>query len=976
MIGLLVEIIGLQQLIKLEPSYVSGLNEKILNLLNLPKDRSYNSGNCFYLQFEYIEEDGRKTWESVNEVYEYLLAESEEFQGFLILIDRVKNSTLEDGFAMIRKKSYSLREYNALVITPRAEDYCAGFFKVDHRGENLVVSSKSKWKPLDTDHYDSFYHRDRLVDRIAGRLIPFIDDEEEPSILHFYGNPGIGKNFNIKKSILKIREKSPYMPLPIINGTEGLKAAFQEIIESLDANFLKTLPEKLLSPEKISWESRKFLLEEGASDHGPHDILLFYRLYVQAYLRLAEENLHPAYIICRDPEFLNEESLTLLTTIIQEFLFPGGLVPVIISETKNLPGTLSSFSCQRIRVTPLSLMEVEERLSKAGLEGGNTYDIREKTEGHVLFLSHYIILNQKSEEVPEGISGKDISIQLLRQLDLRLQATLYAICLFPGMTDADHWARILEENRIVHHGAKSVLKELENFGYLSEDQWLRPVIPNVEEGVSLSPADKVEIEMKIARTGSSIWSEQKMFSVYSFLQGLKSRDAVVNFSRYFFDYTSQLLEQGQTGKGEALIEVFENLKAGEVNDSLNDTVIHTLGLRSALMQGDQEVARIRFLALTDIAESPLTLAEALNNLEAARYLYASGEYREALDAAKKALLFMQDEDNRLLNSDANCQIGLIMIGMERLDEAAMYFTLGREQLNPEENPHNYIKAMVMEGLCQFIIGNLSQVRRILEDSRKMAAAFGRREWELYSIFLLGRNDFELGRYKLAEERFINGLLLCRLYFDAEKQKVFYTWIARCRIYAGQRSSALNILGGLKPDTEVFFITSEALFFMGRRERALDALQLAMDWEFANPTLFNPGEYISWRSGFSSVEDRALRTREGTGVLFHLIRVFRGYIWGKGAEKEEGRQELSRITRDERLGEEDPFNHFYYYLYNEIVPELGDAEIVNKLTILSRSLKYLQQRASRIDNTDDKKDYLYKNHWNAIIMKEGREQKIL
>ena len=412
------------------------------------------------------------------------------------------------------------------------------------------------------------------------------------------------------------------------------------------------------------------------------------------------------------------------------------------------------------------------------------------------------------------------------------------------------------------------------------------------------------------------------------------------------------------------------------SDSLSDTVVHTLGLRSALIQGDQELARIRFLALTDISESPLSLEEALNNLEAARYLYASGEYRSALDAAKKALLFLQNEDNRLLNADANCQIGLIMIGMERLDEAAMYFGLGREQLSPEENPHNYIKAMVLEGLCQFITGNLSQVRRSMEDSRRMAAAFGRREWELYSVFLIGRNDFELGRYEAAEEKFVEGLLMSRLYFDENKSKVFYSWIARCRIYAGFPTKGLSVLGGLKPDNEVLFITAEALYFMGRMEKALDALQLAMEEELSAPTLFCPGEYISWHSGFSSVEDRALRTREGTGVLFHLTRVFRGYLRGKGPEKEEGRQELSRITRDERLGEEDPFNHFYYYLYNQIVPEMGDAESVNKLTILSRSLKYLQQRASRIDETEDKKDYLYKNYWNSLIMKEGREQKII
>ena len=107
----------------------------------------------------------------------------------------------------------------------------------------------------------------------------------------------------------------------------------------------------------------------------------------------------------------------------------------------------------------------------------------------------------------------------------------------------------MNENRIVHSGGIETLDELKKFGFLRDDKWLRPVIPDAEEKVVLSEADKKEIEGKIAKTGSSIWSEQKVFSVYSFLHGLKTRDAVIDFGRYFFDYTSQLLEEGQTHKG-------------------------------------------------------------------------------------------------------------------------------------------------------------------------------------------------------------------------------------------------------------------------------------------------------------------------------------------------------------------------------------------------------------------------------------------
>jgi hypothetical protein len=140
--------------------------------------------------------------------------------------------------------------------------------------------------------------------------------------------------------------------------------------------------------------------------------------------------------------------------------------------------------------------------------------------------------------------------------------------------------------------------------------------------------------------------------------------------------------------------------------------------------------------------------------------------------------------------------------------------------------------------------------------------------------------------------------------------------------------------------------------------------------------FAPGEYLTWQSGFSDLEDRAIKGSDGKGVLAHCIRAFRGYLLGMGGQKEAGRQELSRIIREEKICEEDPFNHFYYYLYNQIVPVGGDGESLNQLTLLSRGLKYLQLRGSQIDDTKTKQSYLNRNYWNSLLMEEGRRHKII
>ena len=976
MIGILIEINGLHQLNKLDPGTGPEIQRQILAFLENRDLESYGARNCLYIQLPFSEEDNRKLWEGIREVYRYLFDRREEFQGFLILVDRTGISRPAEGFKKLRQRSIAIREQDALVITPRAEDYCRPYFDTVRKGAYLVLQSREKWMVPGSSGERAFYDRDRLVERIVQRLIPELGEQEPPGKFHFYGNDGIGKFHNIRESVMAVRGKAEGLPLPVVSGSPGLKADYQELMESLEKPFLEQVPELLTPRERFTWEARNFLLSQGVSDQGPEDFFLMYRLYLLAYIRACSSRTVPAHILCRNPELLGQESLEILKKIFRETREEGILVPVIISRESRLPEILEEDTWQRSRVTSLSLMEVESRLREAGLEEENTYEIRERTEGHVLYLFHYIMLMRNRIPVPPELKGREISLHLLKAMDLRLQKVLYAISLFPGMTDSAHWEEILEKNEIVHQDAREALRELGELGFLLPECWLKPSLEEVPEGTALSEQDQRQIQNAIARTGSRLWGDRQVFSAYSFLQGVYARGDHFDFARQFYDYTSLMLERGQTAKAEILLEVFQNLIPEGAQDPLSETVIRALGLRSALIQGDREMARVRFLAFKDSPEAPLTLAEALANLETARYQYALGEYRQALEAAKKALLFLQEEGNSLLEADANCQIGLIMMGMDRLDEAAMYFTLSREQLSPGTAPHNYIKTLALEGLCQIILGNYSQAGRLLDQAEEKSGAYGRRGWEIYTLFLQGRRSFELGRYDQAEEQFLRGLLLCQLYRNEERRKVFHAWIARSRIYQKRYAGALHLLGGLKPDGEVLFFTSEALFFLHRQERALEALELALRSLQTDVQEFFPGEYLSWSTGFTSVEDRAMRNREGSGVLLQQIRVFRGFLLGSGRDEEEGLQELSRITRDERICEEDPYNHFYYYLYNLVVPEMGDGESVNKLTILSRALKYLQQRASRIDETRDKQDYLNRNYWNSLLMEEGRVQRIL
>ena len=84
----------------------------------------------------------------------------------------------------------------------------------------------------------------------------------------------------------------------------------------------------------------------------------------------------------------------------------------------------------------------------------------------------------------------------------------------------------------------------------------------------------------------------------------------------------------------------------------------------------------------------------------------------------------------------------------------------------------------------------------------------------------------------------------------------------------------------------------------------------------------------------------------------------------------------RLTREDRLSEIDPNNGYYYYLHALTFPEYSGAEAVDRLTLLSKALRHIQQTASHIDNPKHRQMYLSDNYWNSGLMNEGRAHKLI
>jgi hypothetical protein len=77
----------------------------------------------------------------------------------------------------------------------------------------------------------------------------------------------------------------------------------------------------------------------------------------------------------------------------------------------------------------------------------------------------------------------------------------------------------------------------------------------------------------------------------------------------------------------------------------------------------------------------------------------------------------------------------------------------------------------------------------------------------------------------------------------------------------------------------------------------------------------------------------------------------------------------------RPADNDPASPFYTFLYADALPEESGGEADDKVTVLGKSLKGLQERASRIDGSADRAGFLSRNRWNRAIMEEARNRRL-
>jgi tetratricopeptide (TPR) repeat protein len=306
---------------------------------------------------------------------------------------------------------------------------------------------------------------------------------------------------------------------------------------------------------------------------------------------------------------------------------------------------------------------------------------------------------------------------------------------------------------------------------------------------------------------------------------------------------------------------------------------------------------------------------------------------------------------------------------DRIGDARDYFVMGRSSRT--RRAYDRLRNTLYRCVTLYLYGNLTRVLELSRNLGDEAEYSGFREYQLFSGFLEARTQFELGRYEEASQRLEQLLTVASCYGRREAMSTLRRWLARTEIYLGDAEGAIRALRGDVGGPETWLFLTEAYEHGEHYVEALECARAGL--ECSHPTVIRSTETALWQTGFAGIEDTVGRNRL---IVYRLLDTLHAYLRALvTSEREEALGELHRFTRSRRVGESDPYNPMYFYLYSALLRK-GDPEAPDdKLTVLGKAVRFLQDRASRIDDYSDKVAFLHQNYWNRRLVDTARGENL-
>lgn len=1019
MFCLYLQLDGLRQLERIRPTTgreLTGAIEQILIRSGATRDR-HEAAFILYTFPRSCEADHRVVLDAALDTLAELQRYDDELTGYTVVIDYIGREPADEAFRRLRGAVSRFTEDRAAWIGPGAAGPLAGEAEVSPYGEYQRIENPERPKGHSMASCTEFLRNDEFIDEALDLLEPWINGIDDAGLLLIRSDDPAYSRANVQQLVRRIYGSAADRPIVTLFASEREDEQLAPIANSIVPSYLEQTAEWLGSTERHLWEEVSaglvYTAESptvpGLFDHLERDLVPAYALYLTAVLRSLRRDLLPFIVVLEEVDRFSVELVLLLRRVYDRLARESAPILIATSRVQSVPVGLADLQTLSLELPLFSGEEVagraDEHLSEAAERQIHLAECMRRTRGVPLELYYYFVNVQDMIDRPasrrtlsQRSSRGGEAPALLRGLSQDDREILAIAALLGGRCTAElllETATRLGYDQLL---VRRVLRTLVTLGLVRCERSAYVESAELRQTALLAlGSERQQLETAVFRTVLDLVAERKARLTPALLSAMAGRGE--DWLPALREMLRNALDARRFERVANVLSLSTRLASRSGRAVTVAQIIHAAELRRALLvRNESRADRLFHSRSPSQAQTPFEQAvEGDTALEHTRYAAAKGNVQQAVTLCKRAILLHQESGEAEGLARANLEFGLLLLGQEKVSEARDYFIMARPRSEIAGESFEAVRARIAELTCLFVVGELTRVKDQIAPLQLRAQQLGLRETELFLMLLLGRVFFELGRYDEALTVFERGQCAAVAHDHPEARSVMRRWLGRCLAYLGDCEAALYELTALESGPEVRLFRAEALEHSSRLEEARSALlhqpplggrdgsagragdTADTDTGGGAPSgaRFQTLEQFAWDSGFASIEDCAIgRFTKGDSVLTRLTKAFSAYLLSLTGDADAAIEEFHRLTRQEKVSSIDPFNRLYFYFYSESLPWSKQPDREDRLTILGRSVRYMQERSSRIDLYQDKRAFLTSNYWNRQLLETARSHNLL
>lgn len=193
-------------------------------------------------------------------------------------------------------------------------------------------------------------------------------------------------------------------------------------------------------------------------------------------------------------------------------------------------------------------------------------------------------------------------------------------------------------------------------------------------------------------------------------------------------------------------------------------------------------------ALKLLEHDPSKVGRAQGYILQAWVYQARGHYQDAADLFQRSAIVFRQENNEWWYTLTISMLAIVNLGLGKLDESLALF---QESLPRIEAGDLYLGVQTMIGLgyVHFLLGDLSEAQRVLQESLELSYQSGNKRQTAYNQRILGQIAIASGQYDPAKEYLQESVNQLSHYGDSPDLAIALVYLGKCLVASQEMETA-------------------------------------------------------------------------------------------------------------------------------------------------------------------------------------------